>query len=334
MRRCAKMHEYGVSNAGGFAVRSGDMKVGIVGAGMVGSASAYALTMLGIASEIVLVDYNTDLAQAQAEDISHAVPFVSATLVRAGHYDDFAGAGVVIISAGVSQKPGETRLELLGRNAEVFRQVVDQVLAAAPNAILLIASNPVDIMTDIATRLSGLAPQRVIGSGTILDTARFRSLLGRYLEISPQSVHAYVLGEHGDSEVLAWSNAMVGAVPLMSFAEQAGKPVTDTVRSEIDAGVRHAADKIIKGKGATYYGIGAGLARIVKAIASDQRDVLSVSSVTAELAGVTNVAASVPRVIGSSGILMDLVPDLDETERIALAKSARMLKDLALSVPC
>lgn len=326
--------EYGVSNAGGFAVRSGDMKVGIVGAGMVGSASAYALTMLGIASEIVLVDYNTDLAQAQAEDISHAVPFVSATLVRAGNYDDFVGAGVVIISAGVSQKPGETRLELLGRNAEVFRQVVDQVLAAAPNAILLIASNPVDIMTDIATRLSGLAPQRVIGSGTILDTARFRSLLGRYLEISPQSVHAYVLGEHGDSEVLAWSNAMVGAVPLMSFAEQAGKPVTDAVRSEIDAGVRRAADKIIKGKGATYYGIGAGLARIVKAIASDQRDVLSVSSVTAELAGVTNVAASVPRVIGSSGILMDLVPDLDETERIALAKSARMLKDLALSVPC
>ncbi|MVA25507.1 L-lactate dehydrogenase [Agrobacterium vitis] len=310
------------------------MKVGIVGAGMVGSASAYALTMLGIASEIVLVDYNTDLAQAQAEDISHAVPFVSATLVRAGHYDDFAGSGVVIISAGVSQKPGETRLELLGRNADVFRQVVDQVLAAAPNAILLIASNPVDIMTDIATRLSGLAPQRVIGSGTILDTARFRSLLGRYLEISPQSVHAYVLGEHGDSEVLAWSNAMVGAVPLMSFAEQAGKPVTDAVRSEIDAGVRRAADKIIKGKGATYYGIGAGLARIVKAIASDQRDVLSVSSVTAELAGVTNVAASVPRVIGSSGILMDLVPDLDETERIALAKSARMLKDLALSVPC
>ncbi|MVA80200.1 L-lactate dehydrogenase [Agrobacterium vitis] len=310
------------------------MKVGIVGAGMVGSASAYALTMLGIASEIVLVDYNMDLAQAQAEDISHAVPFVSATLVRAGNYDDFVGAGVVIISAGVSQKPGETRLELLGRNAEVFRQVVDQVLAAAPNAILLIASNPVDIMTDIATRLSGLAPQRVIGSGTILDTARFRSLLGRYLEISPQSVHAYVLGEHGDSEVLAWSNAMVGAVPLMSFAEQAGKPVTDTVRSEIDAGVRRAADKIIKGKGATYYGIGAGLARIVKAIASDQRDVLSVSSVTAELAGVTNVAASVPRVIGSSGILMDLVPDLDETERIALAKSARMLKDLALSVPC
>lgn len=326
--------EYGVSNAGGFAVRSGDMKVGIVGAGMVGSASAYALTMLGIASEIVLVDYNTDLAQAQAEDISHAVPFVSATLVRAGNYDDFVGAGVVIISAGVSQKPAETRLELLGRNAEVFRQVVDQVLAAAPNAILLIASNPVDIMTDIATRLSGLAPQRVIGSGTILDTARFRSLLGRYLEISPQSVHAYVLGEHGDSEVLAWSNAMVGAVPLMSFAEQAGKPVTDTVRSEIDAGVRRAADKIIKGKGATYYGIGAGLARIVKAIASDQRDVLSVSSVTAELAEVTNVAASVPRVIGSSGILMDLVPDLDETERIALAKSARMLKDLALSVPC
>ncbi|MBB4009223.1 L-lactate dehydrogenase [Allorhizobium taibaishanense] len=310
------------------------MKVGIIGAGMVGSSAAYALAMLGIASEIVLVDNNADLAQAQAEDISHAVPFVSATVVRAGDYDDCAGAGVIIISAGVSQKPGETRLELLGRNAEVFRNVIGRILQAAPQALLLIASNPVDIMTDIATRLSGLPPQRVIGSGTILDTARFRSLLGRHLQISPQSVHAYVLGEHGDSEVLGWSNAMVGAVPLQSFAQQAGRPVTDEVRLKIDAGVRGAAYKIIKGKGATYYGIGAGLARIVKTIARDQRDVLSVSSVTKELAGVTDVAASVPRVIGAEGIVMDLVPDLDETERIALNASARMLKDLALSVPC
>jgi len=310
------------------------MKVGIIGAGMVGSSAAYALAMLGIASEIVLVDNNADLAQAQAEDISHAVPFVSATVVRASDYDDCAGAGVIIISAGVSQKPGETRLELLGRNAEVFRNVIGRILQAAPQALLLIASNPVDIMTDIATRLSGLPPQRVIGSGTILDTARFRSLLGRHLQISPQSVHAYVLGEHGDSEVLGWSNAMVGAVPLQSFAQQAGRPVTDEVRLKIDAGVRGAAYKIIKGKGATYYGIGAGLARIVKTIARDQRDVLSVSSVTKELAGVTDVAASVPRVIGAEGIVMDLVPDLDETERIALNASARMLKDLALSVPC
>lgn len=309
------------------------MKVGIVGAGMVGSSAAYALTMQGIVSEIVLVDMNQALAIAQAEDISHAVPFVSATLVRAGTYGDLDGAGVVILSAGVSQKPGETRLELLTRNAEVFRQVVGQVLAVAPDAILLIASNPVDIMTYVATRLSGLPAQRVIGSGTILDSARFRSLLGRHLEISPQSVHAYVLGEHGDSEVLAWSNARAGSVPLLSFAEQVGKPLTEAVRGEIDDGVRNAAYKIINGKGSTYYGIGAGLARIVMAIARDQRDVLSVSIVTSEVAGVHDVALSVPRVVGAKGVLQDLFPHLDESESADLRRSALLLKERADSVP-
>lgn len=309
------------------------MKVGIVGAGMVGSSAAYALTMQGIVSEIVLVDMNQALAIAQAEDISHAVPFVSATLVRAGNYGDLNGAGVVILAAGVSQKPGETRLELLTRNAEVFRQVVGQVLAVAPDAILLIASNPVDIMTYVATRLSGLPAQRVIGSGTILDSARFRSLLGRHLEISPQSVHAYVLGEHGDSEVLAWSNARAGSVPLLSFAEQVGKPLTEAVRAEIDDGVRNAAYKIINGKGSTYYGIGAGLARIVMAIARDQRDVLSVSIVTSEVAGVHDVALSVPRVVGAKGVLQDLFPHLDESESADLRKSALLLKERADSVP-
>jgi L-lactate dehydrogenase len=159
------------------------------------------------------------------------VPFASSvTVVTSGDYDDAAGAGVVILAAGVSQKPGETRLELLSRNAEVFRSVVGNVLAAAPDAILLVATNPVDIMTDIATRLSGLDPARVIGSGTILDTARFRSLLGTHLGIAPQSVHAYVLGEHGDSEVLAWSAARAGSVPLRSFAAQVGAPLTDVRR--------------------------------------------------------------------------------------------------------
>lgn len=309
------------------------MKVGIVGAGMVGCSAAYALTMQGIVSEIVLVDMNQALAIAQAEDISHAVPFVSATLVRAGTYGDLDGAGVVILSAGVSQKPGETRLELLTRNAEVFRQVVGQVLAVAPDAILLIASNPVDIMTYVATRLSGLPAQRVIGSGTILDSARFRSLLGRHLEISPQSVHAYVLGEHGDSEVLAWSNARAGSVPLLSFAEQVGKPLTEAVRGEIDDGVRNAAYKIINGKGSTYYGIGAGLARIVMAIARDQRDVLSVSIVTSEVAGVHDVALSVPRVVGAKGVLQDLFPHLEESESADLRRSALLLKERADSVP-
>ncbi len=308
------------------------MKVGIVGAGMVGSSASYALALMGIASEIVLIDQNSALALAQAEDISHAVPFMSSTTVNAGGYKDLEGAGVVILAAGVSQKPGETRLELLERNAAVFRAVLSEVLPVVPEAILLIASNPVDIMTQITTRISGLQPQRVIGSGTILDTARFRSLIGRHLGISPQSVHAYVLGEHGDSEVLAWSSARAGSVSLHSFAEQVDHPLTEEIRASIDDGVRNAAYKIINGKGSTYYGIGAGLARIVKAIAQDHRDVLSVSIVTPEVAGVRDVALSIPRVIGAAGVMTDLFPDLDEQEHAALNRSASLLKGLADSV--
>jgi len=303
------------------------MKVGIVGAGMVGSAAGYALALRGTASRVVLVDMNRDLARAQAEDIAHAVPFASSTIVTSGDYDELKGAGVVILAAGVSQKPGETRLELLSRNAEVFRTVVANVLAAAPDAILLVATNPVDIMTDIATRLSGLDPARVIGSGTILDTARFRSLLGTHLGIAPQSVHAYVLGEHGDSEVLSWSAARAGSVPLRSFAAQVGAPLTDAVMASIDDRVRNAAYTIIAGKGATWYGIGAGLARIVRAIRSDEQAVLSVSILTDEVEGVRDVALSVPRVVGAQGVTAQLFPEMNETEHAALERSARLLKD-------
>ncbi|WP_339775296.1 L-lactate dehydrogenase [uncultured Thalassospira sp.] len=302
------------------------MKVGIVGAGMVGSSAGYAIALTGIASSVIFVDRNADLARAQAEDISHAVPFMSSCMVYAGDYADLKGASVVILAAGVSQKPGESRLELLGRNAAVFRDVVGEVLRVAPEAILLVASNPVDIMTQITVRLSGLPVGRVIGSGTILDTARFRSLLERHLRISPQSVHAYVLGEHGDSEVLAWSNARAGSEPLLSFAAQMGLPLTDEVKVKIDDGVRNAAYKIINGKGATYYGIGAGLARIVKSIAQDQRDVLSVSIVTAHVAGVDDVALSIPRVVGACGVSADMMPTLDAPENEALHRSASLLK--------
>jgi L-lactate dehydrogenase len=305
------------------------MKVGIVGAGMVGGAAGYALALLGTAQEVVFVDLDAALARAQAEDIAHAVPFASATLLRSGGYDALKDAGIVILAAGVSQKPGETRLQLLSRNAGVFRSIVGEVLRVAPDAILLVASNPVDIMTDVTTRLSGLPPQRVIGSGTILDTARFRSLLGDHLGIAPQSVHAYVLGEHGDSEVLAWSAARAGSVALRSFAAQVGAPLTDSVRGRIDDGVRNAAYTIINGKGATWYGIGAGLARIVRAILRDEQAVLSVSIMTGEVEGVRDVALSVPRVVGRMGVTADLFPELDADEHAALQRSAQLLKDTA-----
>ncbi len=303
------------------------MKVGIIGAGMVGSAAGFALVQQGRAREIVFVDVDRKRARAEAEDIAHAVPFAASVIVRDGDYADLLGAKVIILACGVSQQPGETRLALLERNADVFRQVVGKVMQVCPEAILLVASNPVDIMGQITRRLSGLPPGRVIGSGTILDTARFRWLLGRHLGISSRSVHAYVLGEHGDSEVLAWSNARVGSVPLASFAAQIGSAITQDVRDTIDTGVRRAAYTIIEGKGATWYGIGGGLSRIVQAIAGDEQAVLSVSTVETDVLGVPDVAVSLPRVVGEDGVSATLMPDLDPGEADGLRASAQILRD-------
>ena len=302
------------------------MKVTVVGAGMVGASAAFAMVMRGAASEVVLVDRNRALAEAQAQDILHATPFAFPTRVTAGDWADVAGSGVVVLSAGVGQKPGETRLELLGRNRAVFADIVPRVLEVAPDAVLLVASNPVDVMTAITTELAGLPPARVIGSGTVLDSARFRALLGEFLGISPKSVHAWVLGEHGDSEVLCWSSASVGAISVEALALQHGRPLTADDREAIDKGVRGAAYKIIAGKGATWFGIGGGIARIVQAIAGDERAVLTVSTLIPEVEGVPNVALSLPRVIGAKGAGDALWPELDATERAALRHSAEVLK--------
>lgn len=305
------------------------MKVTVVGAGMVGASAAFAMVMRGAASEVVLVDRNRALAEAQAQDILHATPFAYPARVSAGEWADIAGSGVVVLAAGVSQKPGETRLELLGRNQAVFADIVPRILEAAPNAVLLVATNPVDIMTAITTHLSGLPPARVIGSGTILDTARYRALLGEFLGISPKSVHAWVLGEHGDSEVLCWSSASVGAISVAALAEQHGRPLTEADRQAIDQGVRGAAYKIIAGKGATWFGIGGGIARIVQAIAADERAVLTVSTLIPEVEGVADVALSLPRVLGAAGAGDALWPALDADERAALRRSAEILKAAA-----
>ncbi len=305
------------------------MKIGIVGSGFVGSTAAYAMVLQGVGSEFVLVDINHKLADAQAQDILHATPFARPARVIAGDYEALKGADIVVIAAGVAQKPGETRLQLLGRNAEVFADVVPKVVKNAPDAILLIATNPVDVMTQVATRLSGLPPERVIGSGTILDTARFRALLGEYLGVSPQSVHAYVLGEHGDSEVLIWSEAKVGGVSVFDFAERINRPITEEVRKQIDDGVRLAAYRIIEGKGATYFGIGAGLARLARAILSDERAMLTVSILTEEIEGVKEVALSLPRIVGRQGVVTTLPVKLSENERLALRRSAEILKQVA-----
>jgi L-lactate dehydrogenase len=309
------------------------MKVAIVGAGQVGSSAAYACVLRGAASDVALVDLDEKRAEAHAEDILHATPFAGSARLSSGPPAAAEGARVVVLTAGVGQKPGESRLDLLQRNADVFRQLVPQVLRAAPDALLVVATNPVDVMTQVAARAAaaeaGVASERVIGSGTILDTARFRALLGEHLDVAASSVHAYVLGEHGDSEVLAWSGARIGGVPLSAFDDDPGRAVDDAVRDRVDEGVRRAAYRIIAGKGATWHGIGAGLARLVEVIRDDERAVFTVSAITPEIEGVRDVALSLPRVVGAAGVIRTLTPELDDTEHAALGRSAAILKEAA-----
>jgi L-lactate dehydrogenase len=304
------------------------MKIGVVGCGFVGSTAAYALVLNHVCSELVLIDVDPALAQAHAEDILHATPFAGPSRVVGGEYPLLAGARIVILACGVGQKPGETRIQLLGRNARIFQQVVPRVREAAPDAILLVASNPVDVITTLVTRISGLAPERVIGSGTILDTARFRALLGEHLGVAPHSVHAYVLGEHGDSEVLVWSSADVGGVPVNEFAAQRGSPHDDEFRARIDDGVRRAAYRIIAGKKATYFGIGAGLSRIAEAIRDDERAMLTVCTTQNPFHGLEGVAFSLPRVVGVDGATVTLTPRLSEEESRSLLRSGGMLRGI------
>lgn len=305
------------------------MKIGVVGCGMVGSTAAYTLAREGVGSHIVLVDLNQDFARAHAEDILHATPFAEPIRVSGGDYPLLEGAQIVILACGVGQRAGETRLELLGRNERVFQAVVPAVLKQAPDAILVVATNPVDIMTQITTRISGLPPSRVIGSGTILDTARFRTLLGEEFGVAGQSVHAYVLGEHGDSEVLVWSSAKVGGVPLEDFTSHLGIDFTHEVRRRVDDGVRGAAHRIIEGKGATYFGIAGGLAHLAHAIRDDERRVLTVSSVTQGVVGLEGIALSVPRLVGAAGVLAEIRPLLSAEEESALKRSAEILRSAA-----
>jgi L-lactate dehydrogenase len=305
------------------------MKVGIIGSGMVGATAAYALIMRGVGSEIVLVDLNRERSEAEADDLLHAVPFSNPYEIRAGDYSQLKGSQVVIITAGANQKPGETRLQLLGRNATILSQIVPEVLRYAPDTILLVASNPVDVLTHMAARYArqaGLAPGKVFGSGTILDTARFRALLGRAIGVDAQHVHAYVIGEHGDSEVLTWSLVSVGGIPLDEFCAAQHLDICGEERQAIDQQVRRAAYKIIEGKGATYYGIGSALARIVDAILKNQRALLTVCTPVDEIEGVQDVTISLPHLVGGRGILSSFPLPLNDEERQQLRASAQVVR--------
>jgi len=306
------------------------MKVGIVGAGRVGATAAFSLIMRGVGREIVLVDVDKARANAEAQDLNHAVPFANPLKVRSGDYADLTGAKVVIITAGVARAPGESRLELLTRNAAIFRQVVPQVLGVAQDAVLLITTNPVDVMVHLSAQIAeglGVPSSRVLGSGTTLDTARFRSMLGQHLDIDAEHVHAYVLGEHGDSEVVPFSPVTVGNIPLRVFCDQWNICLEGPDMKRMSDQVRYAGAEVIKGKGATYYGIGSALTKIVEVILGDQRALLTVCTPLKEVAGVKDVTLSLPQLVGGEGAINVLNVPLNDEEASQLHDSAKVIRE-------
>lgn len=305
------------------------MKIGVVGTGFVGSSAAYALVMRGVGREIVLVDKNTKRAEAEADDIFHAIPFANPLEIYAGGYDALAGCRVVIMAAGVNQKPGESRMELLSRNAAVFSEVIPQIIMNAPDSVIVVATNPVDVMTHYSAQIAsryGWQPGRVFGSGTTLDTARFRALLGRLLGIDSAHIHAYVIGEHGDSEVLAWSMVSIGGIPLEELIAERHSSLNQAKRDEIDHQVRRAAYHIIEGKGATYYGIGSALARIVDVVLHDQRAILTVCAPEADVFGVQDVTVALPRLVSGEGVVERLPLPINAEELEKLRHSASVVR--------
>jgi L-lactate dehydrogenase len=304
----------------------GKRKVGVVGTGLVGSSFVYALMIRELATEIVLIDVDNEKAIGETMDFNHGLSFSKPVKITAGTYADLSGAQVVVIAAGASQRPGETRLDLLARNVNIFRSIVPDVVRNNPDGIVLIATNPVDILTYISLKESRLPPAQVMGSGTILDTSRFRFLLGQYYGVDARSVHAYIIGEHGDSEIPLWSLANIGGVRLQEFAPLLNKTYNQAEMDKLFISVRDAAYEIIKRKGATYYAIGLGLVSIVETILGNYRSVLSVSTLMTGQYGVADMCLSLPCVVGAKGVEEILTLNLSQAEEEGFQLSAEKLK--------
>lgn len=307
-------------------------RIAIVGAGAVGSTIAYAAMLEGLAHEIVLIDSVAGKAEAETKDLMHGSMFVPAVEVTSGGVEACQRASVVVITAGAKQKPGQTRLELVATNTQIYRQLIPAILAAAPHAILLIVSNPVDVLTYVSLRISGLAREQVIGSGTVLDTSRFRSLLAKRMGVAVSNVHAYIVGEHGDSEVPLWSSAQIANVPLVSFAAPGCPALSEQDRTGIFHDVRHAAAQVIAAKGATNWAVGLAVVRILEAILRDERAVLTVSSLLEDYHGISDVCTSVPCLVGGQGVGAPLPLPYSDAELEALRRSADLLRTTARQV--
>ena len=306
-------------------------KVAVVGCGFVGSSSAFALMQSGLFSEIALVDVNREKAEGEALDISHGVPFVGQVKVYAADYDDIMDAAIVVVTAGAAQKPGETRLDLVNKNIRIFQSILPEFKKRNYKGILLVVSNPVDILTLAALKLSGLPEQRVIGSGTVLDTARLKTALGEHLDVDSRSVHSFIIGEHGDSEMVAWSSTNVSGIPLNDFCEMRGHFAHDEAMDRIADEVRNSAYEIIAKKHATYYGIAMSVVRICKAIVMNERSILPVSTMMHGEYGIEGICLSMPVIVGEEGVSVHVPLVLNEEERESLLASAKALKDDAQS---
>ena len=307
------------------ALPASSTRIAIIGAGAVGSTIAYATMLNGLAHEIVLSDVVARKAEAEAKDLMHGSMFVRSVNIAAGSLSDCKGSAIVVITAGAKQKVGQTRLELAAANTNLFRELIPGILDAAPEALILVVSNPVDVLTYVAAKLSA-RPQRVLGSGTVLDTSRFRSLLARRLNVAVSNVHAYIVGEHGDSEVPLWSSAQVANVPLRSFSSPSCLPLTERDRREIFHDVRDAAAQVIAAKGATNWAVGLAVVRILEAILRDEQSILTVSSLLSGYHGIENVCISVPSLVGRTGVGATLPLPYTEEELAALKRSAELLR--------
>ena len=313
-------------------VKTNPRKAVMVGCGFVGSASVFALMQSGLFSEIVLIDADKDKAEGEAMDISHGVPFARPMKIYAGDYDDAADAAIIIVSAGAGQKPGETRLDLVHKNVAIFKSIIPEIAKRGFDGILLIVANPVDILTQVALKLSGLPEERVIGSGTVLDSARLKYQLGEHLAVDSRSVHAFIVGEHGDSEVVAWSSANVSGVELSKMCEMRGHYQHKENTQEIAAKVKNRAYDIINKKHATYYGIAMSVRRICEVIMRDEKSILPVSHMMHGAYGIEGVALSMPAIVGAGGLEADIPIELSGEEALKLKESADALKEIVDSL--
>ena len=308
-------------------MKTDNRKIALVGTGMVGMSFAYSLLNQSVCDELVLIDADKKRAQGEAMDLNHGLAFSPANMkIYAGSYSDCQDADIVAICAGVAQKPGETRLDLLKRNAEVFRSIIEPVTASGFHGIFLIATNPVDIMARITYELSGFPRERVIGSGTTLDSARLRYLLGEYLQVDPRNIHAYVMGEHGDTEFVPWSQALLSTKPVLEICEESSGELCFSDLEKISLDVKNAAYKIIEAKKATYYGIGMSLTRIARAILGGENSVLTVSACLSGEYGEENVYAGVPCSLNQNGVSRILTVSLTKEEKEKFHRSCETLR--------